>query len=58
MVADPPSSTGTPRWVKVFGVITVLLIVLFVVLLVSGVRHGPSRHTAPFSIADDAVQRR
>jgi hypothetical protein len=39
---DP--SAGTPRWVKVFGLIAVVLVVLFVVLLVTG-RHGPSRHS-------------
>jgi hypothetical protein len=55
MAADPPrsadaeegtahgASTGTPRWVKVFGVILVVVVVLVVVLLVLG-GHGPSRH--------------
>jgi hypothetical protein len=37
------SSTGTPRWVKVFGVILVVVVLLVVVLLVFG-GHGPSRH--------------
>jgi hypothetical protein len=37
-------STGTPRWVKVFGVILVVVVVLVVVLLVIG-GHGPARHT-------------
>jgi hypothetical protein len=35
---------GTPRWVKVFGVIAVLGVVLLVVLLVFGGGHGPGRH--------------
>jgi hypothetical protein len=39
------SSIGTPRWVKVLGVIALIVVVLFVVLLVTGGRHrGPSRH--------------
>jgi hypothetical protein len=42
-MADP-SRTGTPRWVKVFGVILVIVVVLVVVLLVFGGGHGPSRH--------------
>jgi hypothetical protein len=39
----PP--TGTPRWVKVFGVVAIVVLVLFVVLLVFGGDHGPSRHS-------------
>ena len=35
---------GTPRWVKVFGVIAALAVVLLVVLLVFGGGHGPQRH--------------
>jgi hypothetical protein len=53
-MADPPpypnssSDTGsTPRWVKVFGIIVIVLVLLFVVLKVTGLggRHGPGRHT-------------
>ena len=35
---------GTPRWVKVFGVIAAVAIVLLVILLVFGGGHGPGRH--------------
>jgi hypothetical protein len=40
---------GTPRWVKVFGLIILALVVLVVVVLVTGIggAHGPSLHTAP-----------
>lgn len=42
---DPESTTGTPRWVKVFGIITIVVVLLFVILLIAGGgRHGPSRH--------------
>ena len=34
---------GVPRWVKVFGLIALLVVVLLVVLLVTG-GHGPGRH--------------
>jgi hypothetical protein len=45
--ADPGPDAGapTPTWVKVFGVIAVIVLVAFVVLhLVGG---GPGRHMAP-----------
>ncbi|MBA2527829.1 MAG: hypothetical protein H0V18_18915 [Pyrinomonadaceae bacterium] len=53
-MADPPpylesnddtgDDTGsTPRWVYVFGVIVIVLVLLFVILLITG--HGPGRHT-------------
>ena len=41
---DRGSITGTPRWVKVFGIIFVVVVVVFVVLLLTA-GHGPSRHT-------------
>jgi hypothetical protein len=38
----PPS---TPRWVKAFAIIAILLVLLFVILqFVSGGEHGPRRH--------------
>jgi hypothetical protein len=41
------SITGTPRWVKVFGVIAFVVILVFVILLLTGRGggHGPDRHT-------------
>ena len=41
------STTSTPRWVYMFGVIAIVLILLFVGLQVFGVggSHGPGRHT-------------
>ena len=35
---------GTPRWVKVFAVVGVVLVVLVIVALLGG--HGPGRHGA------------
>ena len=53
-MSEPPSGsgdaahdrTGTPRWVKVFGGVAVLVVLLFVILLLSGRGggHGPGRH--------------
>jgi hypothetical protein len=45
---DRESTTGTPRWVKVFGIIALVVVLLFVVLMFTrgpGGRHGPGRHT-------------
>ncbi len=44
---DRGSRPGTPRWVKVFAVIAVVVILVFVVLLLTGSDHGPARHTGP-----------
>lgn len=40
------STMSTPRWVKVFGIVGLVLVLLFVGLKVlGGGGHGPSRHT-------------
>lgn len=42
------STTGTPRWAKVFGTIAIVVFLLFVVQLIAGGgRHGPSRQASP-----------
>ncbi|HZO32349.1 MAG TPA: hypothetical protein VFH48_40900 [Chloroflexota bacterium] len=33
---DPPADTGTPRWVKVSGLIAVAVVLLFVILHLLG----------------------
>ena len=40
-------TVGPPRWVKVFGIIALVVVVVFVILLLTGGpgRHGPARHT-------------
>jgi hypothetical protein len=43
--SDSGSTTGTPRWVKVFGVIALIVIGLFVIVALVGGEHGPGRHT-------------
>jgi hypothetical protein len=45
-MANRPPYPGTPRWVKVFG-ITVIVVVLLVVamMFLVGEEHGPGRHT-------------
>ena len=36
--------TGTPRWVKVFGIIAIVLVLLLVIIHLTG--HSPVGHTA------------
>jgi hypothetical protein len=42
--ATAASQRGTPRWVKVAGVIALVILVMLVVALLSGGKHGPGRH--------------
>ena len=44
-MAEPPSYPGAPRWVKVFGIIVIVLILLVVARVLIGGEHGPGRHT-------------
>lgn len=42
---DHGSTTNTPRWVKVSGIIAIVLILLAVIIMLfSGGEHGPGRH--------------
>ena len=46
---------GTPRWVKVFGIIALALILLVgIMLLTSGGEHGPGRHTPSASVTQSS----
>ena len=56
------SDTGTPRWVKIFAIIAVILVVALVIGLLTGTGgHGPGRHagidasdrTAAAAISED-----
>src|SRR5262245_11405683 len=47
---DPSDDTGVgpgiPRWVKVFGIIVIVLVLLVGIIMVTGIGgpHGPGRH--------------
>jgi hypothetical protein len=45
MSSDKRLSTGAPRWVKVFGIIAIVLVAVFVLLHLTG--HGMKHHVAP-----------
>ena len=52
---DRQETVGTPRWVKVFGAIALIVLMLFVVVsIVGGGEHGPRRH-APGGGSDDTT---
>jgi hypothetical protein len=43
------SPTGAPRWVKVFGIVVAVLVLLFVIMALFGggpAGHGPGRHAS------------
>jgi hypothetical protein len=45
-MAGPPAYPGTPRWVKIVGIIVLVLVLLVGVVLLTGIggEHGPGRH--------------
>lgn len=48
---------GIPRWVKVFGIITLILILLVVIMIIfGGGNHGPGRHGQPSSVTEQSMQ--
>jgi len=54
MAEQDRGASGTPRWVKVFGVIALILVVLVVVMLVTGRGgHGPGRHASSSAASGD-----
>lgn len=48
-LADPPPYPGTPRWVRAFVAIGIILALLVAIALLTGLGgpHGPGRHLPP-----------
>jgi hypothetical protein len=44
-MADLPPYPGTPRWVKMFGIIGIVVVLVLVIMIFGS--HGPGRHTSP-----------
>jgi hypothetical protein len=55
---DPEPTISTPRWVKMFGIIALVVVLLFVFLMFtrgpSG--HGPGGHTPSSSVTEHGAQ--
>jgi len=47
--------TGTPRWVKVFGIIALVLVFVFIILHLTG--HGLGGHTHRPPVTEEGVKR-
>ena len=44
-MANRPPYPGAPRWVKVFGIIVIVVVLLVVAkIFIGGDEHGPDRH--------------
>jgi ABC-type transporter Mla subunit MlaD len=54
MRSDSGATTGAPRWVKVFGIVALALVLLFVFLHLNG--SGLGAHTPPFNITEHGAQ--
>lgn len=53
-IGTPPS---TPRWVKVLGIVLIVLVALVVILHLTGTSPGgPHSHTMPSSVIEQRVQ--
>jgi hypothetical protein len=55
---DRRSTTGIPRWVKVFAIIAGVLVLLFVILQLTGIggEHGPGRHMRAAGVMEHGAQ--
>ena len=45
---DASAPPGVPRWVKVMGIIVLVLVLVFIILQVTGIggQHSPGRHAS------------
>jgi hypothetical protein len=57
-MADPPPYPGAPRWVKISGIIAIVLVLLVVAVLFTGVGgpHGPGRHLPSSNVTEPGIQ--
>jgi hypothetical protein len=57
--ASSPAYPGTPRWVKLSGLLALVLILLVVIMMATGILvagdHGPGRHIPPGGTRDSAA---
>lgn len=55
---NPDDKEGTPRWVKVSGIVILVLLLLFAVMQFAGIggKHGPGRHIGTHTSAGFTYQ--
>ena len=57
--SDHESAPSMPRWVKMFGIVFIVLVLLLVILHLTGggfKGHTPGGHTPPASVIEHGVQ--
>jgi hypothetical protein len=59
-MADPPPYPGAPHWVKVSGIIAIIVVLLVMTVIFTGVGgpHGPGRHMPSSGVTEPGVQQR
>ena len=56
-MSDLKTTTSTPRWVKVSGIVVLILVLLVVaIMFISGGEHGPGRHLPSSSSLEPGVE--
>jgi len=57
-MADHAPYPGIPRWVKIFGIVGIVVVLLAVIIILAGVggEHGPVRHVPSSSVTEHGVQ--
>ena len=54
--ANQSTPTGMPRWVKMLGIIAILVVLLVgIAMLATGGEHGPGRHLPPATTAESTA---
>lgn len=59
-MVEPPPYPGAPRWVKVSGIVAIVLVLLVIIALFTSVGgpHGPGRHMPSSGAPEPGVQQR
>ncbi|QUW23316.1 hypothetical protein JSQ81_07215 [Sporosarcina sp. Marseille-Q4063] len=56
-MSDRKSTTSTPRWVKVSGIVVIILVLLVIaIMIISGGEHGPGRHLPSSNSVEQGVE--
>lgn len=56
-LTDLPSYPGTPRWVKISGIIAgIMALTAVIAVFASDGRHGPGRHLSSSGVTEDGAQ--